>query len=144
MTAKVQENMSVYRRVRVWSPLPLAWQKNLRSSCSQKEPPLHQVFLWDCPPYLSSRCAAAHHGWPKENPTTNLMFILPWWVQPAQSGCSCLALNWNRIHVNHPSHPGQPVKTKAALIAQSGPGGAPNPMHLAFLIGMELLCLHWL
>lgn len=84
---------------------------------------------------------------PKKTPTakrpSNLMFILPWWVQPAQSGFHCLALNWNHIHLNHRSHPKQPVETKVALIARTSPGGAPSPMHLAFLIGKELLCLHW-
>lgn len=84
---------------------------------------------------------------PKKTPTTkrpsNLMFILPWWVQPAQSDFHWLALNWNCIHLNHPSHPKQPVETKAALIARTSPGSAPSPMHLAFLIGKELQCLHW-
>lgn len=85
---------------------------------------------------------------PKKTPTTkrpsNLMFILAWWVQPAQSDFHWLALNWNCIHLNHPSHPKQPVETKAALIARTNSGSAPSPMHLAFLIGKELLCLHWL
>ncbi len=84
---------------------------------------------------------------PKRTPTTerpsNLVFILPWWVQPAQSDLHWLALNWNCIHLNHPSHPRQPVETKAALIAQTSLGSAPSLMHLAFLIGEELLCLHW-
>lgn len=35
------------------------------------------------------------------------------------------------------------METEAALIAPTSPGGAPSPMHLAFLIGAELLCLHW-
>lgn len=103
----------------------------------------------DCPSYHTYLPAVLLPSTadPKKTPTTkrpsNLMFILPWWVQPAQSGFHCLALNWNCIHLNHPSHPKQPVETKVALIAQTSPGGAPSPMHLAFLIGKELLCLHW-
>lgn len=38
---------------------------------------------------------------------------------------------------------GSPAETSAALIAHTSSGRAPNPMHLAFLIGKELLCLHW-
>lgn len=107
--------------------------------------------LWlTSPPYTSSGPAVVLPGTvdPKKTPTTkrpsDLMFILPWWVQPAQSDFHWLALNWNCIQLNHPSHPRPAVETKAALIATAGPGCAPSPMHLAFLIGKELVCLHWL
>lgn len=101
---------------------------------------LPQISSW---PAVVLPCTAD----PKKTPTTkrpsNFMFILPWWIQPAQSDFHWLALNWNCIHLNHPSHPRQPAETEAALIARISPGSAPSPMHLAFLIGKELLCLHW-
>lgn len=100
-------------------------------------------------PHISSWPAAVLSSTadPKKTPTTkrpsNLVFILPWWVQPAQSDLHWLPLNCNCIHLNHPSHPKQPAETKEALIAPTSFGSAPSPMHLAFLIGEELLCLHW-
>lgn len=42
-----------------------------------------------------------------------------------------------------PAIQGSQWETEGLLIARSGPGRAPSPMHLAFLIGKELLCLHW-
>lgn len=115
------------------------------AASSSSDVPLWLTFL----PHISSWPAAVLSSTadPKKTPTTkrpsNLVFILPWWVQPAQSDLHWLALNWNCIHLNHPSHPKQPVETKAALIASTSSASAPSPMHLAFLIGEELLCLHW-